>query len=62
MLMLEILLDLKSKQADLTAVFLHDTVGKDEKVYVEITFGFLQHSSKGKFKFLCLKGHCCLSS
>ncbi|KAL7460105.1 hypothetical protein ACHAXS_000572 [Conticribra weissflogii] len=43
MLMLEILLDLKSKQADLTAVFLHDTVGKDEKVYVEITFGLLQH-------------------
>ena len=55
MLILENLLGLKSKQADVTAAFLHATLGEDEKVYVEMPLGFKQRGSNGKFKVLCLK-------
>jgi hypothetical protein len=40
MLILEILLDLKSKQGDVTAAFLHGELGEDEKVYVKMPLGF----------------------
>jgi hypothetical protein len=36
MLILEVLLDLKSKQGDVTAAFLHAELPKDEEVYVEM--------------------------
>ena len=36
MLILEILLDLKSKQGDVTAAFLHSELDENEKVYVEM--------------------------
>ena len=40
MLILEILLNLKSKQGNVTAAFLHAELGEDEKVYVEMPLGF----------------------
>ncbi len=52
---LEHLISLKSKQADVTVAFLHATLEEDEKVYVEMPLGFKQHGSNGKFKVLCLK-------
>ncbi len=55
MLILENLLGLKSRQAGVTAAFLHSTFGEDEKVYVEMPLGFKQCSSNGKYKVLCLK-------
>ncbi|KAL7461061.1 LOW QUALITY PROTEIN: hypothetical protein ACHAXS_001497, partial [Conticribra weissflogii] len=55
MLILENMLPLKSKQADVIAAFLHATLVEDEKVYVEMPLGFKQHGSNGKFKVLCLK-------
>ncbi len=55
MLILENLLGLKSNQADVTAAFLHATLGEDEKVYVEMPLGFKQCSSNRKYKVLCLK-------
>ena len=42
MLILEVLLDLKSKQGDVTAAFLHAHLDEDEKVYVEMPLGFKQ--------------------
>ena len=50
MLILEILLNLKSKQGDVTAAFLHADLGEDEKVYVEMPLGF-----RKKGKVLSLK-------
>ncbi len=55
MLILENYLDLKSKQADVNAAFLHVTLEEDEKVYVEMPLGFKQCSSNRKIKVLCLK-------
>ncbi len=55
MLILENLRGLKSKQADVTTAFLHATLGKDEKVYVEMPLGFNQNGSNEKIKVLCLK-------
>ncbi len=55
MLILENLLGLKSKQADVTSAFLCATFGEDEKVYVEMPLDFKQCSSNEKFKVLCLK-------
>ena len=49
MLILEVLLDLKSKQGDVTAAFLHADVGEDEKVYVKLPRGF-QPKPDGKLK------------
>ena len=40
MLILEVLLGLKSKQGDVTAAFLHATLGKHEHVYCEMPPGF----------------------
>ena len=40
MLILEILLNLKSKQGNVTAAFLHAKLGEDEKVYVEMQLVF----------------------
>jgi hypothetical protein len=40
MLILAILLDLKFKQGDVTAAFLHGGLGEDEKVYVKMPLGF----------------------
>jgi hypothetical protein len=46
MLILEVLLQLTSKQGDVTAAFLHADLDKEkEKVYVEMPLGF---RSKGK--------------
>ena len=45
MLMLEVLLDLKSKQGDVTAAFLHAKLNEGERVYIEMPQGFRQ---KGK--------------
>ncbi|KAL7519688.1 hypothetical protein ACHAWF_000950 [Thalassiosira exigua] len=42
MLMLQVLLDLKSKQGDMTASFLHDELNEGEKVYIEMPQGFRQ--------------------
>ncbi len=53
MLILKNILGLKSKQADVTAAFLHATLEEDEKVYVEMPLGL--HGSNGKFKVLHLK-------
>ena len=39
MLILEILMNLKSKQGDVTAAFLHAELGPDKKVYVEMPLG-----------------------
>ena len=50
MLILEILLNLKSKQGDVTAAFLHADLGEDENVYVEMPLGF-----RKKGKVLSLK-------
>ena len=40
MLILEVLLDLKSKQGDVTAAFLHSDLEEGENVYVEMPTGF----------------------
>ena len=45
MLILEILLQLKSKQGDVTAAFLHADFDDNENVYAEMPLGFQQ---KGK--------------
>ncbi len=54
MLILEKLLDLASKQADVTTAFLHATLGDNEGVYAEMLLSFKQYSSNGMFKFLHL--------
>ena len=56
MLILEILLNLKSKQGDVTvAYFRHAQMDEKEKVYVEMPLSFKKLSSNGKFKVLHLK-------
>ena len=40
MLILEILMNLKSKQSDVTAAFLHANLTPEEKVFVEMHLGF----------------------
>ena len=40
MLTLEVLLNLKSKQGDVTAAFLHTDLDPEEKIYVEMPLGF----------------------
>ena len=40
MLILEVLLDLKSKQGDITTAFVHANVPEGENIYVEIPRGF----------------------
>ncbi len=64
MFILENYLHLKSKQADVNAAFLHVTLEEVEKVYVEMSCGFKQHGSKGKFSrklsMGCIKVLCIL--
>ncbi len=55
MLILQNLLGLKPKQANVAAAISHATLGEDEKVYVEMPLGFKQHGSNGEFKALHLK-------
>jgi hypothetical protein len=50
MLILEILLQLKSKQGDVTAAFLHADLDEKEKVYVEMPLGFRQKGKVLKLK------------
>jgi hypothetical protein len=50
MLILEVLLDLKSKQGDVTAAFLHGELGENEKVYVEMPLGFRKPGKVLKLK------------
>jgi hypothetical protein len=40
MLILEVLLGLKSKQGDVTAIFLHALLGPNEHIYCEMPLGF----------------------
>ena len=49
-LILEILLDLKSKQGDVTAAFLHADLEEDEKVYVRMPQGFRKSGKVLKLK------------
>jgi len=55
MLILEVLLELKSKQGDITAAFLHADLEEDEKVYVEMPKGFEQYDKRGRKKVLKLR-------
>ena len=55
MLILECLLDLKSKQGDVTCAFLHAHLEPKEEVYVHMPRGFKQFDSKGNSKVLKLK-------
>ncbi|KAL7475339.1 hypothetical protein ACHAW6_001263 [Cyclotella cf. meneghiniana] len=50
LLILEVFLQLKLKQGDITATFLHSELGVNEKVYFEMPLGF-----RKKGKVLCLK-------
>ena len=50
MLILEVLLNLKSKQGDVTAAFLHASVEKDEKIYVHMPRGFSKPGKVLKLK------------
>ena len=54
LLILEVLLDLKSKQGDVTAAFLHADLPDNENVYVEMPRGFRQKGKNGKHKVLKL--------
>ena len=51
MLILEILLQLKSKQGDVTVAFLHAELGENKKVYIEMPIGFRQQDEVLKLKF-----------
>ncbi len=51
MLILEILLQLKSKQGDVTAAFLHAELGENKKVYIVMPIGFRQQGKVLKLKF-----------
>lgn len=50
LLILEILLQLKSKQGDVTAAFLHADLEENEKVYVEMPLGFRKKGKVLKLK------------
>ena len=54
MFILEVLLDLKSKQGDVTCAFLHADLGPEETVYVEMPLGFNVKSKNGKRQVLKL--------
>ena len=55
MLILECLLDLKSKQGDVNCAFLHAHLSEEETVYVHMPQEFTQYDKKGKAKVLKLK-------
>ena len=54
MLILEILLGIKSKQGDVTAAFLHDDLGNDEKVFVDMPQVFEVKGKNGRTKVIKL--------
>ena len=58
MLIVECLLDLKSKQGHVMCAFLHTHLSDDENVYVHIPQGFTQYDNRGKAKVLELKMMC----
>ena len=55
MLILECVLDLKSKQGDVTCAFLHAKLPPEEKVYLEMPRGFKQYGKNKRAKVLSLK-------
>ena len=55
MFILEILLGLKSKQGDITCIFLHADLEPGENVYVDMPLGFAQYLKDGTKKCLKLK-------
>lgn len=54
MFILEVLLELKSKQGDVTCAFLHADLGPGETVYVDMPLGFNAKSKNGKRQVLKL--------
>jgi hypothetical protein len=54
MFILEVLLELKSKQGDFTCAFLHADLAPDETVYVAMPLGFNTKSKNGKRQVLKL--------
>ena len=52
MLILEILLNVKLKQDNVTAAFLHANLEKDEKVFVEMPLGFRKKGNVLKLRKL----------
>ena len=54
MFILEVLLGLKSKQGDVTCVFIHANLASDETVYVDMSLGFNIKSKNGKRQVLKL--------
>ena len=60
MIILECLLDLKSKQGDVKCAFLHAHLPPEETVYVHMPRGFTQYSKKGKGGAKVLKLKRCL--
>ena len=55
MLILECLLDLKSKQGNIDCAFLHVHLSEEENVCVYMPQGFTQYDKKGRAKVLKLK-------
>ena len=55
MMILECLLDLKSKQGDVNCAFLHAHLSEEETVYVHMPQGFTQYGKRGKATVLKLK-------
>lgn len=55
MLILEVLLELKSKQGDVTAAFLHADLEPGESIYVKMPQGFTQVGKDGKDRVLSLR-------
>ena len=54
-IILEIILQLKSNQDDITAVFIHAKLEENEKVYVKMPKGFEQYDKHGKQRVIILK-------
>ena len=50
MLIFEVLLELKLKQGEITATFLHATLEGGENLFVELPFGFRKKGKMLKFK------------
>ena len=59
MIILEVLLNLKLKQGDVTAAFLHANIPEGENVYVDMPRGFGKLSWIGKRKCLKLLKYLC---
>jgi hypothetical protein len=55
MFILEILLDLRSMQGDITCAFLHADLKENKTFYIVMPMGFAQYGKNGKKKCLKLK-------